>query len=108
MQKTDALAARLRRRAASGERVDLTAEVTRLALAIVAEVTMGWTDIDELEDALAAGTAVLQSGGLIAAPVSPGPDPAKMSARHQRHDRTLSGYQASTCLYRHGRRWIRP
>lgn len=62
VEKTDALAARLRRRAASGERVDLTAEVTRLTLAIVAVVTMGWTDIDELDDALAAGTAVLQSG----------------------------------------------
>jgi cytochrome P450 len=65
VEKTGALAAQLRRRAASGERVDLTAEVTRLALAIVAEVTMGWTDIDELEDALAAGTAVLQSRGML-------------------------------------------
>ena len=70
VKKTDALAARLRRRAASGERVDLTAEVSRLALAIVAEVTMGWTDIDQLEDALGAGTAVLQSGGLMLPPPS--------------------------------------
>ncbi|HWF70517.1 MAG TPA: cytochrome P450 [Mycobacterium sp.] len=70
VDKTDALAARLRRRAASGERVDLTAEVTRLTLAIVAEATLGWTDIDELEDALAAGTAVLQSRGLMLPPES--------------------------------------
>ncbi len=65
VQKTDALAARLKRRAASGERVDLTAEFTWLALAIVAEATMGWTDVDELSDALAAGTTALESLGLM-------------------------------------------
>ena len=70
VEKTDALAARLRRRAASGERVDPTAEVTRLTLGMVAEVTLGWTDIDELEDALAAGTAVLQSRELMLPPES--------------------------------------
>lgn len=70
VEKTDALAARLRRRAARGERVDLAAEVRRLTLAIIAQVTMGWTDIDELEDALAAGTAVLRSVGLMLPPES--------------------------------------
>lgn len=63
--KTDVLAARLTRRAASGEYVDLTAEFTWLALAIVAEATMGWTDIDELSDALAAGTKALESFGIM-------------------------------------------
>lgn len=67
-EKTDALAARLRRRAASGDRIDLTAAVTRLTLAIVAEVTMGWTDIDELDDALTAGTVALESRGLMLPP----------------------------------------
>jgi enediyne biosynthesis protein E7 len=65
VQKTDALAAGLKRRAAIGERVDLTAECSQLALAIVAEATMGWTEIDELGDALAAGTEVLESFGLM-------------------------------------------
>jgi enediyne biosynthesis protein E7 len=65
VEKTDALAARLKRRAASGEYVDLTAEFTWLALAIVAEATMGWTDIDELSDALAAGTRALESFGIM-------------------------------------------
>ena len=69
VEQTNALAARLKRRAASGERVDLTAEFIRLALAIVAEATMGWTDIDELSDALAAGTMVLESLGLMLPPV---------------------------------------
>jgi cytochrome P450 len=69
VEKTDALAARLSRRGARGDRIDLVAEVTRLTLAIVAEVTMGWTDIDELDDALAAGTAVLESRGLMLPPI---------------------------------------
>src|SRR5947209_17903098 len=65
VEQTGALAAQLKRRAARGERVDLTAEFTRLELAIVAEATMGWTDIDELSDALTAGTRVLESLGLM-------------------------------------------
>ncbi len=70
VEKTDILAARLRRLAAHGERVDLTAEVTRLTLGMIAEVTLGWTDLDELEEALAAGTAILQSGGQMLPPES--------------------------------------
>jgi cytochrome P450 len=65
VEKSDVLVARLKRRAASGEYVDLTAEFTWLALAIVAEATMGWTDIDDLSDALAAGTRALESVGIM-------------------------------------------
>ncbi|WP_445162324.1 cytochrome P450 [Mycobacterium sp. Dal123C01] len=63
--KTEALAARLTQKATSGDRVDLTAEFNRLALSIIAEVILGWTEIDELAEALAAAIAVLESNGVM-------------------------------------------
>ncbi|WP_280384266.1 cytochrome P450 [Nocardia wallacei] len=53
-EHVDALVERLDRRAADGEEVDLTEEMSRLTLSVIAELALGWNAADELAEALAA------------------------------------------------------
>ena len=63
VEQADSLAADLEQHALRGEPVDLSAAMSRLTLAVIAEVLMGWTAIDELAEVMVAAMAVLDSSG---------------------------------------------
>ncbi|MCX4098431.1 cytochrome P450 [Nocardia sp. alder85J] len=63
-----ALIARFQRHATRGERVDLTAAMSEWTLGVIAEVLLGWTEIDVLATEMRAAMTVLDASGVMLPP----------------------------------------
>jgi len=65
---TEALAAQLHQHAVRGEQPDLTAAMSRLTLGVIAQVLLGWREIDVLAAEMRTAMAVLDSSGVMLPP----------------------------------------